>query len=66
MAGEIGVTIDVTTLIGAQEYIISQNQSRPLRDPFARECFVETVQTLIFNTHGAVIKLLTFFLKVSH
>ncbi|MFC0528335.1 hypothetical protein [Phytohabitans kaempferiae] len=42
------VLLDVTSLIGAEEYIVSQNhRSRP-QDPFARQCFVEVVQSLIF------------------
>ena len=50
-----GVTIDVTTIIGAQEYAVSRNQNRTPRDPFARECFAEAVQTLIFNTNVYVV-----------
>lgn len=42
------VMIDVTSLIGAEEFILAQNNRRPLADPFARQCFVEVVQSLIF------------------
>lgn len=48
--GEHPITVDVTTIIGAQEYLVSRNQRRAPRDPFARECFVEAVQTLIFGS----------------
>jgi hypothetical protein len=54
MPGDGGVTLDVTTVIGAQEYLTSRNNSRPTEDPFARECFVEMVQTLIFNSQVQV------------
>lgn len=50
MAAEAGVTLDVTAVIGAQEYMLSHNHRRRPRDPFARECFIGVVQTLIFNT----------------
>lgn len=43
-----GVVVDVTSLISAEEYLTSQNQRTRPRDPFARQCFVELVQTLIF------------------
>jgi hypothetical protein len=55
MTDETGVTIDVTTIIGAEEYILSRNQGRRPQDPFARDCFVEVVQTLIFNTNVYVV-----------
>jgi hypothetical protein len=42
------VLIDVTTLIGAEDYIASQNRRARPRDPFARQCFVELVQSLVF------------------
>jgi hypothetical protein len=40
--------IDVTSLIGAEEFILAQNNRRPLGDPFGRQCFVEVIQSLIF------------------
>lgn len=42
------VLVDVTSLIGAEEFILAQNNSRALEDPFGRQCFVEIVQSLIF------------------
>jgi hypothetical protein len=42
------VLIDVTSLISAEDFIISQNHSVMPEDPFARQCFVEVVQSLIF------------------
>ena len=41
------VLIDVTSLIGAEEFILSQNHRRAPIDPFARQCFAEVVQTII-------------------
>ena len=49
-AVEPGVTLDVTAVIGAQEYLLSHNHRRSPQDPFARECFIGVVQTVIFNT----------------
>ena len=42
------VLIDVTPLIGAEDFILAQNNHRPLGDPFARQCFVEIIQSLIY------------------
>jgi len=42
------VLIDVTSLIGAEDYVISANRTQRPLDPFARQCFVEVVQSLIF------------------
>ena len=42
------VLIDVTSLIGAEEFILAQNNRRALGDPFGRQCFVEIIQSLIF------------------
>lgn len=42
------VLIDVTSLIGAEEFILAQNNHRALGDPFGRQCFVEIIQSLIF------------------
>lgn len=42
------VVVDVTSLIGAEEFLLSQNRRDTPEDPFARQCFVEIVQSLIF------------------
>ncbi len=42
------VLIDVTSLISAEEFLLSQNRGSAPSDPFARQCFVEAVQSLIF------------------
>jgi hypothetical protein len=42
------VLVDVTSLIGAEEFILAQNNRRPIGDPFGRQCFVEIIQSLIF------------------
>jgi hypothetical protein len=49
------VLIDVTSLIGAEDFILSQNRRRAPVDPFARQCFAEVVQTIILmsNTYVA-------------
>lgn len=39
--------IDVTSLIGAEEFIRAQNNHRAPADPFGRQCFVEVIQSLI-------------------
>lgn len=39
--------IDVTSLIGAEEFICAQNGHRAAVDPFGRQCFVEVIQSLI-------------------
>jgi len=45
------VLIDVTSLISAEDYLLSQNRHTRPRDPFARQCFVEIIQSLIFMSH---------------
>ncbi|NED12582.1 hypothetical protein [Streptomyces sp. SID9124] len=42
------VVVDVTSLISAEEFLLSQNRREAPEDPFARQCFVEVVQSLIF------------------
>jgi hypothetical protein len=42
------VLVDVTSLISAEEFLLSQNRRGVPEDPFARQCFVEIVQSLIF------------------
>ncbi|WP_020670685.1 hypothetical protein [Amycolatopsis nigrescens] len=42
------VLIDVTSLISAEEFISAQNRRQTPGDPFARQCFVEIVQSIIF------------------
>jgi hypothetical protein len=42
------VLIDMTSLISAEDFVLSQNRGRSADDPFARQCFVEIVQSLIF------------------
>jgi hypothetical protein len=42
------VALDVTTLIGADEYILARNNRVDPRDPFARQCFAELVQSILF------------------
>jgi hypothetical protein len=42
------VLVDVTTIVSAEDYLISQNHSTRPEDPFARQSFVELVQSLIF------------------
>lgn len=40
--------VDVTSIIGAEEFITAQNRGVPPADPFARQSFVELIQSLIF------------------
>jgi hypothetical protein len=42
------VLVDITSIIGAEDFILSQNRGTKPEDPFARQCFVELVQSLIF------------------
>jgi hypothetical protein len=42
------VLLDVTTIIGAEEFIKASNKFTAPGDPFARQAFVELVQSLIF------------------
>lgn len=41
------VLIDVTTIIGAEEFLRASNDHQNSADPFAEQCYVELVQTLI-------------------
>lgn len=41
------VLVDVTTILGAEEYITAENNFARPDDPFARQAFVELVQSLI-------------------
>lgn len=49
------VLVDVTSLISAESFLTAQNTGAAPEDPFARQCFVELVQSLIFmsNVHVA-------------
>jgi hypothetical protein len=42
------VLIDVTTIIGAEEFILAQNRGIKPQNPFARQCFVELIQSIVF------------------
>lgn len=42
------VLVDVTSIVGAEEYITAENGSLRPGDPFARQAFVELVQSMIF------------------
>lgn len=42
------VLVDVTSIIGAEEFIAAQNRGQQPKDPFARQVFVELIQSLIF------------------
>lgn len=42
------VLVDVTSLISAEEFLLAQNRRSAAEDPFARQCFVEIIQSLIF------------------
>lgn len=46
--------VDVTSVIGAEDYVVSQNHRTRPADPFARQCFAELVQSLIFMTRVLV------------
>lgn len=46
--GSTAVLVDVTTVIGADNFVLSQNRRDQPADPFSRQCFVELVQSLIF------------------
>jgi hypothetical protein len=46
------VLIDVTSLIGAEDFILSQNRRRASVDPFAQQCFAEVVQTIILMSRA--------------
>lgn len=45
---DTAVLLDITSLISAEEFLLSQNRRTVPDDPFARQCFVEVVQSLIF------------------
>lgn len=49
------VLIDVTSLISAEEFILSRNRGGSAEDPFARQCFVEVVQSIIFMSKVFVL-----------
>ncbi|MFG2373800.1 hypothetical protein ACGFY9_20280 [Streptomyces sp. NPDC048504] len=42
------VLLDVTSFISAEDFLLAQNRAEQPADPFARQCFVEIVQSLIF------------------
>ncbi|MDH6630448.1 hypothetical protein M2271_008308 [Streptomyces sp. LBL] len=42
------VLLDVTSFISAEDFLLAQNRAAQPDDPFARQCFVEIVQSLIF------------------
>lgn len=49
------VALDNSTFISAQEFITAQNHGVKSRDPFARQSYVELVQSLIFQPAVRVI-----------
>lgn len=54
MTRQSRIVLDVTSFISAENFILSQNGgARPL-DPFARQCYAEVVQSLIFFDRVAV------------
>lgn len=40
--------LDVTSFISAEEFVLTQNRGEAPLDPFARQCYAEVVQSLIF------------------
>jgi hypothetical protein len=42
------VLVDVTSIIGAEDFIVAQNRGSQPGDPFARQAFVELIQSLVF------------------
>lgn len=48
------VVLDVTSFISAENFILSQNHDDLPLDPFARQCYAEVVQSLIFFDEVAV------------
>ncbi|MEV4615895.1 hypothetical protein AB0K43_25380 [Kitasatospora sp. NPDC049258] len=48
------VLVDVTSLISAEDFLLAQNRGGQPQDPFARQCFVEIVQSLIFMSRVCV------------
>lgn len=49
------IALDNSTFISAQEFITAQNHGERSRDPFARQAYVELVQSLIFQPAVRVI-----------
>ncbi|MEO3858004.1 hypothetical protein [Acrocarpospora sp. B8E8] len=49
------IALDNSTFISAQEFITAQNRGERSRDPFARQAYVELVQSLIFQPAVRVI-----------
>ena len=49
------VLLDVTSLISAEDFLLSRNRRVKPEDPFARQCFVEVVQSLIFMSRIHVV-----------
>lgn len=41
------VLLDVTSLISAEDFLLAVNRRSASEDPFARQCFVEVIQSLI-------------------
>lgn len=48
------VLVDVTSLISAEDFLLAQNHRVKPRDPFARQCFVELVQSLFLMSRVVV------------
>ncbi|WP_328338976.1 hypothetical protein [Streptomyces violaceus] len=48
------VLLDVTSFISAEDFLLAQNRAAQPDDPFARQCFVEIVQSLIFMSRAYV------------
>ncbi|SCE88784.1 hypothetical protein GA0074695_1908 [Micromonospora viridifaciens] len=42
------VLVDVTSIISAEDFVVAQNRCSRPGDPFARQAFVELIQSLIF------------------
>lgn len=42
------VLVDVTSIISAEDFVVAQNRGTRPDDPFARQAFVELIQSLIF------------------
>ena len=47
MSRRADLLIDVTSLISAEEFLLAINRRSASEDPFARQCFVEIIQSLI-------------------
>jgi hypothetical protein len=50
----VSALLDVTSIISAESFIRAQNGGRISGDPFARQCFSEVAQTLIFHPSVSV------------